>query len=345
MQTTKRQPRTSVIERLFAQPYRFQFGQAVRVIDAWLGKDLAATDVLDHCVRFRARTSLAFPASDIESIECQRGAGDDRQPAAGDMPCIGITPAFMAMLGSTGVLPWHYTDSIAAADQRSRDSSHSAFFELVSHRPTVLFYQAWSLSRWSYRHGGDKPLSHLPVALAMAGYLSASPASRVQPTLPAMHAGTLRRHTVTAQMLASILSEYFDVPIAVEQFLRKWSPLPAEYQTRLGSPHFRADMLLTLGERIFEPGRWVRLRIGPLTKAGFDRFLPGGDCAKALPAVLALFPLEGLRFEVLLVLRAQDVVPIRLGGDPSTWPRLGYGTFCITDPQTADREGFCYELD
>jgi type VI secretion system protein ImpH len=347
MQTQKRQPRASVIERLLAQPYRFQFGQALRIIDAWLGKDLADMDVLDHCVRFRPRTSMAFPASEIEAIDLRQSTSADGQaaPDAGDMPCIGITPAFMAMLGSTGVLPGHYTDSVNAADHKSRHGGHSAFFELISHRPTALFYQAWSLSRWNYRRGSSTTLSHLPITLALAGHASRRAATPVPPTLPAMHAATMRRHTVTARMLASILGDYFSVPVAVEQFLRKWSRLPAEYQARLGSPHFRTDMLLTLGERVFEPGRWVRLSIGPLTKAEFDRWLPDGDCAKALPAVLALFPLEGLRVEVQLVLRAQDILPIRLGGPQSGWPRLGHGTFCITEQQAADREAFCYELD
>lgn len=347
MHTPQRQPRTSVIDRLFAQPYRFQFGQAIRIIDAWLGKDLIDMDVLDHCVRFRSRTSMAFPASEIDSIEPQYGIDADGKPlpADGRIRCIGITSPLIAMLGSTGVLPGHFTDSVTAAHHRSSHTGQSAFFELVSHRPTVLFYQAWSLSRWSYRHGGSRVLSHLPIALAIAGHSNVSTASSVPQTLPAMHAATVRRHTVTARMLASILSEYFGVPIAVEQFLRKWSRLPLAYQARLGSPHLRADMLLTVGERIFEPGRWVRLRIGPLTKTQFDRFLPGQDCAKALPAVLALFPMEGLRFEVQLVLQAQDIAPIRLGGPPSSWPRLGYGTFCLTEQQSADLAGFCYELD
>lgn len=345
MQTPQRQPRTSVIDRLLAQPYRFQFGQAIRIIDAWLGKDLIGMDVLDHVIRFRSRTSMAFPASEIESIDPRHGSSANGQPlpAVRHVSSIGITQAFIAMLGSTGVLPGHYTDIVTAADRRSGHTGHSAFFDLISHRPTVLFYQAWSLSRWSYRQGSTA-LPHLPIALAIAGR-SAPPGSPIPPALPAMHAATMRRHTVTAQMLASILTEYFGVPIAVEQFLRKWSRLPAGHEARLGSPHLRADMLLTIGERIFEPGRWVRLKVGPLTKAEFDRFLPDGECAKALPAMLALFPLEGLRFEVQLLLRAQDIVPIRLGGPQSGWPRLGYGTFCITGQPAADRAAFCYELD
>jgi hypothetical protein len=44
MQTKKRRPEPSVIQRLLDEPYRFQFAQAVRVLLMWLCQNNVSTD-------------------------------------------------------------------------------------------------------------------------------------------------------------------------------------------------------------------------------------------------------------------------------------------------------------
>ena len=64
MQTTKRRFEPSVIERLFAQPYRFQFFQAVRMLELWAKRNGVAHDTaVSGLLRFQNSVQLNFPAS------------------------------------------------------------------------------------------------------------------------------------------------------------------------------------------------------------------------------------------------------------------------------------------
>jgi type VI secretion system protein ImpH len=89
-----------------------------------------------------------------------------------------------------------------------------------------------------------------------------------------------------------------------------------------------------LGPRDWHRDLGVRLWAGPLSRVHFDQFLPGGSAAKALKAMLALFAVPNIRFEVRLVLRAQDMAPVVLNAGP----RLGYDTVLASKPSAADQD-------
>lgn len=77
MQATQRRFEPSVIERLFAAPHRFQFFQAVRMIELWFKRNGVAPEraVCDF-LRFANRTALGFPASEIEAIDAVASSDD-----------------------------------------------------------------------------------------------------------------------------------------------------------------------------------------------------------------------------------------------------------------------------
>jgi type VI secretion system protein ImpH len=97
---------------------------------------------------------------------------------------------------------------------------------------------------------------------------------------------------------------------------------------------------LTLGPRQPLRGRRVRLRIGPMSRADFEYFLPEARGASALAAFLRLFKLDGMAFEVQLVLRAQDVIPMQLGRGH----KLGHGYTLGRQVPARDFDGYRYEL-
>ena len=72
MPAPKRRFEPAVIERLFAQPYRFQYFQAVRLIELWLRRrGMPEEGLLTNFLRFSNSTSLAFPASEIEALRAE----------------------------------------------------------------------------------------------------------------------------------------------------------------------------------------------------------------------------------------------------------------------------------
>jgi type VI secretion system protein ImpH len=98
------------------------------------------------------------------------------------------------------------------------------------------------------------------------------------------------------------------------------------------------------GVRVGQRDLRLRLVIGPLDRASFDAFLPGGLAARALRSILALFTGVTLEYEVELVLRAADVREVSLN-DGATIGRLGWDAYLVDGPQHADRRDVRYELN
>jgi type VI secretion system protein ImpH len=101
----------------------------------------------------------------------------------------------------------------------------------------------------------------------------------------------------------------------------------------------------------------VRLRLGPLTRAQFDAFLPGGAAHPALAALARLYVDDQVGVDAQLVLDRGHVAPcvlgIPLGSSPGgtheptsgdradaprrpTGPPLGRGTWLVSRPAARD---------
>ena len=93
-------------------PGRFEFFQAVRLLLRLFGQREAAggsASVARDVLRFRTNNSLAFPPSQIDSIDWE-----------GDVPA--MTVNFMGLTGHAGVLPHVYTELVLVAYPLARSS-------------------------------------------------------------------------------------------------------------------------------------------------------------------------------------------------------------------------------
>jgi type VI secretion system protein ImpH len=319
MPTPQRRVDAGLIDRLLAEPQRFDFFQAVRLIEQ-------ADPPLR--LRYRNRLSLSFPPNQIENIS---GDGDD---------IVRITPAFMGMLGSHGVLPLHYSDRINRHEKTSSDGGPRAFLDMLSQRALGMFYQAWSKHRPECMvapDGGDEFLAML-TALSGAG---ASGEVLDRETL-AFYAMQIRSRAVSAPLMAGMYTDYFNVPFAVEQLIGEWQELPSRDQAALGVANVDLGAGVMLGARVYRCDARVRLRIGPLDKRRHENFLPGRGGAQHLAALLALHCGVGMTYEVHLIQRAADVHGVGL--DDGSDARLGVNARLLTAPSDQDREELMYLL-
>src|SRR5262249_31882063 len=128
--------------QLLVDPQRFEFFQAVRLVSMAMRLGAFANDcrvepaAAPMRLRFNSRLSMAFPPSQIG------GVTRERPSYGGPEYGIRITPAFLGMLGSTGVLPLHYTQRIATYERETGDGAPRAFIDMLSHRSQGMFYQA-----------------------------------------------------------------------------------------------------------------------------------------------------------------------------------------------------------
>jgi type VI secretion system protein ImpH len=324
---------TGLIQALLSEPQRFDFFQAVRLLEQWLRSDVQASPPR---LRYRNRLSLAFPPGEIGSIA--RAAG-----------MLDITPAFMGLLGSSGALPHHYTERIAAHEQREGDDGPRAFLDLLSDRALAMFCQAWATHRPECMQDLDGGDAYLAKLLHLAGAQPPQPGPMQHNPIDretfARYAIQIRSRTVSHDVITGMLTEYFGVPAKVEPLIGVWETLPAPQQAQLGRNHCALRQGVLLGARINRCDTLARIRIGPLTKTGFERFLPHAPGAAALRSMLATFCTVGIAFEVQLVLRAADAQGFSLSpSEPQGGARLGVNAFLLAAPSARDREDASYVL-
>jgi type VI secretion system protein ImpH len=356
MHSKKRRIEPPVIERLFREPYRFDYFQAVRVLDTWLRRrGVPAQDVAPRFLRFENSTSLGFPASQLEAIGTEpRDIAHDAPAlaaavAASTLQAIRVRPAFMGLLSGTGVLPTHYTERIAEHELHQKDAGPRAFLDTLSNRSLAQFYAAWKKYRLELHYEGDKEDGFLPLLLDLAGlgqpalrkHLRAREGGLRDETI-GYFAAAIRQRPVSAVQIARVLSDYFGQPVEVEQFVGGWYAVPPPQQSTLGNPSATLGRTALTGGRVWQRDLKLRLVVGPLDRAGFAAFLPGGTAAGALRTLLSLFTGLTLEYDIELVLRAADVSSVTLGDDDAG--RLGWNAYLVDAPQTQDRRDVCYEI-
>lgn len=354
----KRRFEPAVIEKLFREPYRFEYFQAVRVLELWLKRNgMPRQGMVANFLRFQNSTSLRFPASQLEAIapeprDIERSAaalGAALQDAT--LKYVRITPAFMGLLGGTGVLPVHYTERIAEHLFNEKDEGARAFLDTFSNRSLALFYEAWRKYRLAFKYQIDGQDSFLPLLLGLAGLGNASLRQRLSRQQDGAvldesigyFAASIRHRPSSAVQLARVLSEYFGHPVATEQFVGRWYDVPLAQQTVLGGAVGVLGKDAIAGGRVWQRDLRLRLVIGPLDHAGFTAFLPGGLAARALKSLLMVFTGVVLEYEVELVLRAADVRPVTIS-QASNLGRLGWDAYLVDGPQTGDRRDVHYDL-
>ena len=337
MAAQSRRTDPSVERLLFEEGYRFDFFQAVRVLERLyphrqpVGHDMAPAD---EVVRFRPHLSLSFPPSAIHRIS---RADAEARPAE-------MLVAFMGLTGPQGVLPRHYTE-LLLEHGRKKDHALRDFLDLFTHRLISFFYRAWEKYRVPVayerallrRHADDRFSTSLYALIGM-GTKGLRNRLEVNDRTLLSYTGLLAQQPRSASALASLLSDYFAVPVRVIQFVGEWLPLTPENRSRLGprQAHNALGMSAVAGSHVWDQQATFRLRIGPLTLAAFRRFLPSETAFRALVQLSRFFVGQEDDFEVQLVLQKTDVPRCHLGGE--TPPRLGWSAWLTTGVGPNDAE-------
>lgn len=350
MSTPQRRDSTGLIDQLLADPHRFQFFQAVRLLERSLAaSQTPGADLVPPQLRFRNSTSLSFPSSEIESLVVHRTSDAG---AEGAIERIDITPAFMGLLGMAGAMPFVYTEQIAQRELYNKDFAARSFLDLFSNRAVALFYAAWKKSRLHLQYEADRKSRFAPMVLALAGVGQSSLHDRLQAEAGGVNdeslayfAGALQQRALSAQQLQQLLSRYLRVPVRIEQFCGRWYSLPPAARTALGLGNGVLGRNALSGERVWQRDLRVRVILGPLTHGLFQRFLPGAPGATALRELLTLLSGVSLEYEVNLMLRADDVTSSALDSNRSPFAgRLGWDTYIQTHPQQGDRCDVRYDI-
>jgi len=316
-----------LLERLEQEAFVFRFFQAVRLLER-MAPDREPVGRFarpkEEAARFKVHQSLMFPASEIQALEFPVG-----QPPL-------MTVNFMGLTGPLGVLPIWYTNLIRDRI-KAKDHTLPDFFDIFNHRLISLFFHAWEKYRFaiSYERGDREGLTKCLMDITGLGTTGLQNRQDVPDDSLLFYAGLLSQKPRSAQNLAQLLSDYFDVPVAIEQFVGAWYRLDPVNQCHMDErPDFSEQVGLgaVVGDEMWDQHSRARIKIGPLTMERYLEFLPNGSAFQPLKALAHFYSNGEVDFEAQLILKMDQVPLCSLGAGGDEAPQLGWVTWMKTGP-------------
>ena len=324
------------------EPYCVRFFQAVRLLERIYPERNPVglfVSPSTEVVQFSSVPTLSFPASEIQDLQ----SGKDGQPR--------LSVNFMGLCAAVGALPNAYTEFLLER-ARAKDHGPGDFFDIFNHRMISLFYRGWQKYRFyiAYERTGasDDLISGRLLDLIGLGTENLTHRMDIADDACLYYAGLLSQRRPTAQGLKQLLGDYFDVPVSVEQFTGTWRRLPPDNRTFLrdtGAFCERLGMGTIVGDEAWDQHGTVTIRLGPLSFARYQEFLPGARANVELQAWLRLYTNREFDFVIRLVLERDEVPRMNLGEDGIGASRLGLVSWVKNRPLDRDPDEATYRLN
>jgi type VI secretion system protein ImpH len=313
------------------EPFRVHFFQAVRMLQR-MEQDRKPVGYFitpqGETIRFSARTSLAFPPSELYEL---------RRMENGQMS---MTVEFMGLCAAISVMPAPYTEFLIAR-AREKDHAMEDFLNIFNHRMISFFYRGWEKYRFfiEYEKSGEDRLSGRLLDLLGLGTEGLRERGGIPDDAYLNYVGLLARHVRSAASLQQILEDYFGVQVHIQQFAGAWRKLNAENQTcftGFGGANERLGVGVVAGDEVWDHHGRIRVSLGPMRFGQYLKFLPRQDAYNELVAWLKFYSNGSYETEVQLVLAREDAPSCELGSGGEKRPQLGLVSWLKTKPLDRD---------
>jgi type VI secretion system protein ImpH len=322
----------SIEEWLFAEPYRFDFFQAVHLLELMHSRSAAQTsDPENEAVRFRSRIGLDFPASEVQQVT---------PPAEPGAPAE-MTVNFMGLAGAFGPLALPDTELLLER-VRAKDFAMRDFLDIFNHRLVSLMYQVRKLHRVALttQHPEETRIAQYLYSCFGVGIPQIQKGMNIPARALLYYAGILSQQPRSAVGLEQLLSHHFQVHTSVKQLVGRWRSIEPDEWTAIGriGKNQRLGDGAVLGTHVWDQQGSFLIELGPLPLRQFLDFLPPNagvpDQGTGFPALCELtrfYAGPEFEFQFRLTLRAGDVPEWRLGK-----AQLGWTSWLKTRPFSSD---------
>lgn len=337
------QSSSSVADWLYAEPHRFEFTQAVRLLEILVAQRAHTASAPSQValgegpdpgrerLRLRAAVGFGFPPQEIADLVPEHGA--EVAPE--------LVTNFFALAGGRSPLP-DWVAELLLQQERVRDTAMRDFLDIFHHRLLSLLYRL----RLQHRPWLDPALSspppegtlpeqaraRNPMAHRLFSFMGLAPQEvRAALDIPEEellpYVGLLWHEPRSAEGLRRLVEHALSVSVAIRQHIGVWRRLEPEDRTLLGrattrSRHSRTSQsgannvlgrTAVLGRRVWDASGRFDLILGPLKLATFEALLPGGESHKRLQALVRFYAGDLLDVCLQLHLAHGEAPRLRLG--------------------------------
>ncbi|MBP1647079.1 MAG: hypothetical protein H6Q30_524 [Bacteroidetes bacterium] len=300
---------SGIAARLFREGYLFDFFQSVRLLELFQagGKSPGETsDLNEERIRFRPHHGLAFPASDVRSIEKLQGTPERAR----------VTATFMGLYGVDSPLPGWFSEPIALETDNARPLRD--FLDIFNHRLYALYFRSWAkyrLFHYYSRPAARRQLMIRILALSGLGTAGSTENLDVRSVHLAAFAGILSSHVRNADGLRNFLAELLtEITVTVIENVSRWVTIHERARLgRIGKPRHVLSLTSSLGQRVNDISGKFRIVLGPLNLEQYVSFLPGGNRTMIVNTLVRLYVRDALDYDVQLKLKTSEMPLLRLG--------------------------------
>ena len=346
--------KTAAVEKwLFAEGYRFDFFQAVRLLemihaaeaqtDSYAssligemgsGRRLAPGEGADpskEIVRFSSTVSLDFPASDVAEVRSGKKAKGPAEMVdqfkKQEMPA-SMSVNFLGLAGCLGTLDIPTTELVLQRASRN-DNALKDFLDIFNHRLISLLYRI----RKHHRVGidvatpGDDRIANYLYSFIGLGTAKLKGRMHVRDRALLYYAGLLSQEPRSMVGLERLLADYFQVKVEGRQFVGDWFELEESQCTVIGrrgrNQRLGRDPVV-LGTRVWDQQARFEIHLGPLSLKQFVSFLPTGWLFGVLCDLIRFYVKDEFEFSIRLILNADDIPNTQL---KAAHPELAWTTW------------------
>lgn len=307
----------------------FSFFQIIRLLRLFSLKSFQTQKPpsdFSETIRIKPNLSLAFPASDVESVQ---EVGDPEDPR------FLITANFLGLYGSTSPLPTFYTEDLI--DEATQDESVTRdFIDILNQRLFALLFECWGKYRQSLQVVEEKKSAYIDRLFCLLGLGEIS----FRKTIPEPHRllryiGLFTQFPHSAMALKTLLNDALGATaVEVIPCVERTAKIPENQTLRLAASGCRLGVDTYLGDQLRDRMGKFRIRLGPLDRTDFKRFSPGTEDFNRVTSLTDLYFVEPLEYELELILAEGQALTACLG-DP-TRATLGVDAWVFSSPELGE---------
>ena len=312
-------------DQITADPAGFSLFNTLRFVDAKYcdsPKIGQANKTSDEHIILRQKPSMAFANTPLSHFI----------PANEDQPKDQLFNLSFGLFGPMGALPYHLTEHALNREHQFGDPTFARFADIFHHRMISLFYRAEANIQPCIEM--DRPAENnfdlLIGALSGLAQLDSKKIDtdeldkKIDQSCHAIfkqkwdrlhRSGLFSLATRPADGLKSLLLDFLNLPVKIEQLTGGWLQLSSEDQFNIGvfSNNNQLGVNTSLGEQVFDVQHKFTVKIGPLNLTDFYRLLPNTQLFQQLREMIRLYSNDEYDWDIELELKSHHVPQFQLG--------------------------------